>query len=301
MQGSLDTGGNIPSGASAMTGRDLLCAVAVRARGLRHRRADARLRTRLRHDPAGPALVLSPHLDDATLNCWSVLTGPSHAVVATVFTGMPRAGLLTGWDALCGASDSAAIMRERLAEDREALALAGAEPVHAGFLDAQYRGCRALPPLAAVDAAIADSVPAVSAVYAPLGTGHGDHRYVRRFAAALGRCGLPVRIYAEIPYVTPYGWPEWVTGRPEDPRLRVGVHVDGLLASVPHVGEASDAQVVRLSPDQAAAKLEALRHYRTQFPALDQGPLQAISRPEIHGFEVFWPLAGAYTLAGPGA
>jgi LmbE family N-acetylglucosaminyl deacetylase len=284
-----------------MTGREVLCALTIRARGLRHRRADARLRTRLRHDPSGPALVLSPHLDDAALNCWSVLTGASRAVVATVFTAIPRAGWVTGWDALCGASESAAIMRERLEEDREALALAGADAVHAGFVDAQYRGCRALPPFAAVDAAIAAAVPAVSEVYAPLGTGHGDHRYVRGYAAALGRCGLPVRIYADIPYVTPYGWPEWVTGTPEDPGLRVGVHVNGLLAAVPEVGDAGDAEIVRLTPDQAAAKLGALRRYRTQFRALDQGPLRAISRPEIHGFEVFWPFAGAYTPAGPGA
>src|SRR5439155_26817757 len=35
---------------------------------------DIRLRPRLRHDPSAPSLMLSPHLDDAVINCWSVLT-----------------------------------------------------------------------------------------------------------------------------------------------------------------------------------------------------------------------------------
>jgi LmbE family N-acetylglucosaminyl deacetylase len=282
-----------------VTGRDVLCALAVRLRGLPHRAADRRLTPRLRHDPGAPALVLSPHLDDAVLNCWSILSG---AVVATVFTGSPASGTLTGWDALCGATESLSMMRERLAEDREALALAGALPVHAGFLDAQYRGCRALPSFAAVDAEIASAVPSASVVYAPLGVGHSDHRFVRRFAAALARAGMPVRIYADIPYVSVYGWPSWVTGEPPDPRLRVDVHFAGLLRQVPELSAtSSDVEVVRLSPAQRAAKLEAMRAYRTQFAALDQGPLRAISQPEIHGFEVFWPLPGAYTHAVPGA
>jgi LmbE family N-acetylglucosaminyl deacetylase len=282
-----------------VTGRELLCALEVRLRGLPRRAADRRFRARLRHDPAAPALVLSPHLDDAVLNCWSVLSG---AVVATVFAASPASGTRTGWDALCGATDSQEMVRERLAEDLEALASAGASPVHLGFLDAQYRGCRARPALAAVDAEIALALPAASVVYAPLGVGHSDHRFVRRFAAALAQAGLPVRIYADIPYVSGYGWPSWVTGEPSDPRLRVDVHLAGLLRQVPELSApAADVEVVRLSTAQRTAKLEAMRTYRTQFAALDQGPLRAISQPSIHGFEVFWPLPGAYTHAGPGA
>jgi hypothetical protein len=36
--------------------------------------AGARLHPKVCIDPRAPALLLSPHLDDAVLNCWSVLT-----------------------------------------------------------------------------------------------------------------------------------------------------------------------------------------------------------------------------------
>ena len=182
-----------------MTFRDLACALAVRLRGLPHRAADRRLRSRIAHDPAGPALILSPHMDDAVLNCWSVLTGPGPVAVVDVFGGVPRAGFVSGWDAVCGATDSAEMVRARLAEDRAALAHAGVEPVALPFLDAQYRGCRALPAFADVDRAIAEHVPAISAVYVPLGTRHADHRLrppPRRGDRPLRH---PGRIYATCP------------------------------------------------------------------------------------------------------
>jgi LmbE family N-acetylglucosaminyl deacetylase len=276
-----------------MTLRDLACALAVRVRGLPHRAADQRMRSRIAHDPAAPALILSPHMDDAVLNCWSVLSGPGPVAVVNVFGGIPRDGFVTGWDAVCGATDSAEMVRTRLAEDRQALARIGVEPSVLPFLDAQYRGCRALPAFAAVDAAIASHVPAASMVYVPLGTRHADHRYVRRLGAALVRSGLPGRIYADVPYVSELGWPSWVTGEPADPHLDVAARFDWLTSLVPEVADGRAGEPVRLDPAQAAAKLEAFRTYRSQFPGIDQGPLRVISNPAIHRFELFWPLAAA--------
>jgi LmbE family N-acetylglucosaminyl deacetylase len=275
-----------------MTSGELRRALLGRARRLRHQPANRRFATRLEHDPAAPALILSPHPDDAVINCWSVLDGTAdrRPAVANVFAGIPPAGAVTAWDRVCGADESAAMMRQRLSEDREALGRVGCVPVDLPFLDAQYRGTAPPPSFAAVDAAIARAVPAVSIVYAPLGTRHSDHRFARGYAAALARCGIPARIYADVPYVSELGWPAWVTGEPPHPRLDVASRFDELLSTVPEVGDPRGGEAVRLDPERAAAKLAAIRAYATQITALDQGPLGIVSNPSIHSFELFWPL-----------
>lgn len=48
--------------------------------------------SRLRVDPAAPAVVLSPHLDDAVINCWSLLTADRDVTVVNVFTASPPQG-----------------------------------------------------------------------------------------------------------------------------------------------------------------------------------------------------------------
>ena len=73
--------------------------------------------------------------------------------------------------------------------------------------------------------AIDVAVPAASLVYAPAGIGgHEDHVIVRDIALDLGRrSGMPVRLYAELPYAIRYGWPAWVTGAASEPaRLEAG-------------------------------------------------------------------------------
>jgi hypothetical protein len=52
------------------------------------------------------------------------------------------------------------------------------------------------------------------------------------------------------------------------------------------------AEVVRLDQQEAAAKLVAMRTYRTQFPALDRGAIGQLSNPAVHMFELFWPVRG---------
>ena len=241
------------------------------------------LKPRLRHDPGAPPLLLSPHLDDAVLDCWSVLTAPGELNVVNVFAGVPPPGSTTRWDRIVGASDSADLMRRRIEEDRAALERAGRAPVNLGFLEFQQREDRREPPLAALDAAVVAAVPAASVLYAPavLGTPHPDHRRVRAYAHACAARGLPVELYADIPYAVVYGWPHWVTGEPPDPHL----DVDAYWAERP----AGDPRVVTLDRDQAAAKLAAMRAYATQFPSLDRGPIGLLSNPRVHRFEVFWP------------
>jgi LmbE family N-acetylglucosaminyl deacetylase len=207
--------------------------------------------------------------------------------VVNVCAGIPGAGPVAYWDRITGATDSSARMKERLAEDRRALALAGIEPRNLPFLDDQYRDGQPFP-AADLQAALAEPVQAAGAVHAPAGLGgHVDHVAVREAALAVGaRSGAPVFLYAEQPYATICGWPHWVTGGDPSPYLapEVGWELDLAAASCgrdrlrPHVRELDGAETER--------KVTALREYRTQFPALVA--VAGVDRPEISGWEVRW-------------
>ena len=240
-------------------------------------------RPRLRHDASAPPLLLSPHLDDAVIDCWSVLTAPGHLNVVNVCAGVPPAGPTTHWDRIVGAKDSAELMRARIEEDRTALARADRAPVNLDFLEHQQREDRRPPRLAEIDAALTAAVPAASRLYAPaaLGTPHPDHVLVRDYALAYAVVGIPVELYADLPYAVVYGWPHWVTGDARDPHL----DVDAYWGEPP----AGEPRVVRLDDEQAAAKLDAMQAYATQFPSLDRGPVGLLSNPKVHRFEVYWP------------
>jgi LmbE family N-acetylglucosaminyl deacetylase len=238
---------------------------------------------KLRRDDGAPPLLLSPHLDDAVIDCWSVLTAPGELNVVNVFTAVPRTAAPSRWDRIVGAVDSAELMRARIEEDRAALALAGRTPVNLDFLQHAQREDGRPPPLAAIDATLAAAVPAASRLYAPavLGTPHPDHVRVRAYARECAAAGIPVELYADLPYAVVYGWPHWVTGEPRDPHL----DVDAYWGEQP----AGDPRVVHLDGAQGESKLAAMRAYATQFPSLDRGPIGLLSNPKVHRFEVFWP------------
>ena len=250
--------------------------------------------TRLTFDPEGPIIVLSPHLDDAVLDCWSVITGSEEVSVVNVCARPPKPGRAFYWDRVAGARDSAAMMAQRLVEDREALALAGRAPLNLPFLDAQYRVGRRPPSLVELDAALVGHLPAASTIYAPmcLGLVHCDHVLVRSYALAMAPAGFSVWLYADAPYAVEYGWPGAVTGDADDPNLNIEAYWEPTLP--PGFGvDCSTAEVVRLGAPEAAAKLLAMQTYRTQFPTLDRGPIRRLSNPAVHGFEVFWSAASA--------
>ena len=260
---------------------------------LRRDRRDARFAPGIRPGE-GPALLLSPHLDDAVLDCWSVLTAQPAPRVVDVFAGAPPAGAsVPMWDRITGASDPAARVGERLAEDAGALAAAGAEALRLPLLDAQYRRPgRPLGP-AEVDRELAARLQQVGVrVLAPAGIGgHPDHLLVRRYARLLLRAGFRVTLYAELPYCVLHGWPGWVDGRGQEPLRDVDAFWRAFLADVPELGELRSARVVRLDDAAAAAKLAAMRCYATQMPALSYGGRGLLEDPEIHRYEVFWDLA----------
>lgn len=236
-------------------------------------------------------MVLSPHLDDAVLSCWSVLTSPDDVRPVNVFSKAPPPGSVTRYDRICGARDSAENVHERLAEDARALEAAGRAPVNLALLDRQYRRPWQTPSLKDLDDRLVHAVPRVQALYAPAALGFApqpDHELVRRFALAAARAGIRLGLYADVPYAVAFGWPHWVSGAAPDPHLDVDAYWQQLEHDVPGIGGIRDARVVRLTQDEAGRKLAAMQAYRTQFAALDGGAAGLLRNAAIHGFEVFW-------------
>jgi LmbE family N-acetylglucosaminyl deacetylase len=270
-------------------------------RRLRARRSaseEASFNTGLRADPSAPELVLSPHWDDAVLDCWSLLSSDRELRVVNVFAGVPTPGRLTLWDNITGASDSAERARERLAEDAVALERAGRKPLNLPFLDAQYRPPPP-PTLEQIDRAVSNAVPSVSHVYVPAALGsHPDHVLVRRYGRMLARAGLPVSLYADVPYCVTHGWPHWVEGREPDANRNVDAFWQSFLDGVPEMPPLRSAHVERLDQAGASAKLAALICYRTQFPAMNGGAKELLADPAIHGFEVRWELVRGGSSGG---
>ena len=245
-----------------------------------------------RTDPSAPAIILSPHLDDAVWSCFSLLAREDDVLVATVFAGIPD-GAPGWWDAQCGITDSAAHVRDRRAEDSAVLGTLGRKAVHLHLLDGQYR--EAPVPAAEIVAALAERVPAVRHVYAPGGIGHPDHALVRDAGALLRGLGVPMTVYTDYCYSTREGWPTFVSpeGRPEaDEQWR---------ASIGHlVGDAlAHPRVVRLTEEESGRKLEAMRGYVTQFENIEaeepnwQVDGKGSADPAKRAIEVFYDLAAA--------
>lgn len=263
-------------------------------RALRASREERRFHTSLRNDPAGSELVLSPHFDDAVLDCWSILVGEGEVRVLNVFAAEPRAGTLAAWDEITGARDSAERVRERIAEDECSLSRAGRVAAGLPYLDAQYRHGTPGPSLDTLDRAVAAHVSSASRVYVPAGIGgHADHLLVRRYGRMLARAGISVTLYADLPYCILHGWPHWVEGGEPAAHRDIDAFWRSFMAGVPELPALHSGRVVRLDDEAAAAKLAAMREYASQLACLDYGGGRVLSDPAIHRFEVYWELPGA--------
>jgi hypothetical protein len=254
----------------------------------------SRFGTALRVDPRAPRLLLSPHWDDAVFDCWALLTDPAELHVINVFAGIPQVGRLTRWDRITGAVESATRAGERIAEDVDALARAGRAAINLPLLDAEYREPGPPPSLDAIDRALRTVVTATSRVYAPAALGQNeDHRLARWYARALSRHGIPVSLYADLPYCVVHGWPHWVDGSEPDPHRDVDAFWHTFLTDLPELRDLRSGHVTRLDDERAAEKLEAMRAYHTQFPSLDGGRTKMLSNPDTHRFEILWELKEA--------
>jgi LmbE family N-acetylglucosaminyl deacetylase len=247
---------------------------------------------------AGSIAVVSPHLDDAALSCWSILT-EANAVVVNVFAGVPASGVVGEWDRVVGSSDGATLVATRRREDRVALDAAGCEAVYLDFVESQYGAHSSPDDLArAISSLLRDDY---SELVLPAGIGgHPDHLHVRAVGlrvAATAR--LPVRLYAELPYAAAFGWPHWVSRAPVAGRLDIEAYWDLFLGEELPNWRTLGRDVRRLSDEQRAAKVACLERYETQFPLLNGGPLERLRNAAITGFEVFFTAAGGALTPPP--
>ena len=207
-------------------------------------------------------VVVSTHLDDAVMSCWSLLDDASNVTVVTVFTGSPEPGFLGAWDSDSGAPDSATRMQERRAEDVAALAVAGCPYVHVGLLEVEYGGGSCPPGV--LDAHLSNA----DVVYAPAGIGlrhvNNEHGRVRDAVLTLRP---DARLYADQPYCD----------------FRDDTELTTELAA----GRQRDVRA--LSAEQRARQLRAIHCYRGELTKLERpesfGPF---ARPERLAYEVFW-------------
>jgi hypothetical protein len=269
--------------------RDVPRGLVRRSQARRGAREESSFQTRLRVDRDAPALLLSPHWDDAALDCWSLLAGEAELVVVNVFAGIPPAGHAGSWEATSGLKDTAERARERMAEDALALTHVGRQPVNLPLLDVEYRRqTHTSVALDELDRELAAAVGGASRVYAPAGIGgHVDHVLVRRYARMLLRAGMPVALYAELPYCFFHGWPSWVDGSEPDPRRDVDAYWQSFLRGVPEMPPLRSAHLARLDPQSAAAKRAAIDGYEL---SLNHAVRRMLADPQAHGFEVSWQL-----------
>jgi LmbE family N-acetylglucosaminyl deacetylase len=129
-------------------------------------------------------VVVSPHLDDAVLGCGRFLAVHPGATVVTVFAGNPDAypEPMRLWDVQSGFGPDDDVMQARRREDRAALALLDATPMHLDFVEHTYNaGDRPVVP-----EAIADRLVTVlgalepTLVLAPFGLANPDHDVTHR-------------------------------------------------------------------------------------------------------------------------
>jgi LmbE family N-acetylglucosaminyl deacetylase len=262
-----------------------------RGAALRQRVSERRFQSRLRFDPAAPALLLSPHWDDAVLSCWSVLHGDGDLTVVNVFAGMPPSGRLTRWDEITGARESLERALERAEEDAEAMRTVSRESLDLPFLELEYREPSPPHRLSAIDRALASHVDRASRLYVPAGIGgHPDHLLTRLYGRMLVGLGIPVFLYAELPYCVLHGWPHWVDGRPPDRFRNVDAFWRSFLVGVPEMPPLQSATVTSFDAGEASAKLSAMRCYQSQLPSLDPGAGGLLQSRSTYGFEVLWDL-----------
>ncbi len=222
-------------------------------------------------------IVVSAHLDDAVLSCYSAL-GPSTRVV-TVFAGLPPESVLSSWDAEGGAASSRERMAERREEDRRALAASGAPFVHLDHPSVQFveLGAAERPSLSELAASLRTLLGEATTVLAPSALSanrplqrfrrrrYSDHRFVRDAVLA---ARPDATLYADLPYALNPGTGGFVLPRDLD-----GAH--------------RTERRVRLDDALVAEKLEAVRCYGSQLAQLVEIFGDFVT-PEGLGLEVYW-------------
>ena len=129
-------------------------------------------------------VVVSPHLDDAVLGCARFMAVHPGATVVTVFAGNPPAypQPMRTWDVQSGFAPGDDVMEARRREDRAALALLDATPVHLDLVEHSYNpGDRPVAPEVIADVLVTTlGRLEPTLVLAPFGLANPDHDVTHR-------------------------------------------------------------------------------------------------------------------------
>ena len=238
----------------------------------------------------GRVVVVSPHLDDAILSAFVLLTAAPSATIITVFAGIPGDSVPPGeYDRLTRSASPRERMLARREEDIRVLGGLGVGHLHLDFLDHPYRAADPQP--ADIARAIAAVLPDHDTLVVPAAIGgHPDHVLAREAALLLPVVGMRLAM-ADLPYAAVFGWPEAVTGRPDPPFLDPSAAWEPALQRLAEwSGRAPELIVDRLSLVAQHRKLAAVHGYGTQFDALEAGPSRELTHPQRRGYEVAWRL-----------
>lgn len=187
------------------------------------------------------ALLISPHFDDAVLSAGQLLSSRPNIDVITVFAGEPKEIVTTPYDEKCGFKDSKDAVAVRRLEDKEALALLKANPIHLDLTDGQYSEDNDYNKLKRDLIKIINNED-YEYIVAPLGLGHPDHIKVSDIVVDISKkIGIPI-----------YFW--------EDMPLRV---VEPELV-YPRLKELKLTSLVHLGTGSMTDKIRALSCYRSQ-------------------------------------
>lgn len=213
-------------------------------------------------------VVVSTHLDDAVLSCYSVLS--PETMVVTVLAGIPPHGVVGTWDLNGGAVDSHDRVLERRAEDEGALLTSGSQWLHLDFTEAQHVGLAGLtaPTHEELVAGLQPVLSTAVTVYGPAGIWNSEHRSVRDAVLALRPDAV---LYADLPYAL----------RPD----MGGFELPPDIAST-----ARDRREIVLDELHAALKVQASHCYVTQLPQLIDIFGQFVNVRDLRR-EVFWHVA----------
>jgi LmbE family N-acetylglucosaminyl deacetylase len=176
--------------------------------------------------PAGPLLLVSPHLDDVVFSCSALVERAEPIDVVTVFAGAPEPPRQGWWDRDCGFASSAESVAERLREDETAFAGTPHRRRYLDLLELQYIEDRPGGESEVIGNAIRDWITEhrAGAVALPAGAGcsmrlvnrwlrrlrrrpcsfgqHADHLLVQDAAlGALRDADATVLLYEEVPYL----------------------------------------------------------------------------------------------------
>ena len=157
-----------------------------------------------RFSPTKPVYFISTHLDDVVLSCAHFLAANPGCTVITVLAGAPEQ-VHEGYNSnTTGERYAPDAVQKRRSEDRAALELLSATPVHLGLYDNDYiRQDRRsdLPDIVeAVRRAISNGTP--GSIISPLGSEHSDHIGVSEACIQLAReSDLDWYLYADMPYM----------------------------------------------------------------------------------------------------